>query len=92
MVRAAIRLCVALACVGLGWSLGASAPARAQEHGTQEHGAESAITAIAAGGGALYVIRNGEPFQCREGRVPGPTILSAGTGWVCEPVLLHFSR
>jgi hypothetical protein len=86
MVRAAVRLCLAVACVGAGWLIGAGARARAQERAP-----EPVISAISASQGVLYVVRDGTPFQCREGRVPGPTILSSSTGWVCEPVQLHFA-
>lgn len=85
MVRAAVRVCVALACVGLGWFFGSGQRARAQERPP-----EPVISAISAGTATLYVIRNGEPFQCREGRVPGPTLISSSTGWVCEPLALNF--
>jgi hypothetical protein len=89
MIRSAVRLVLALVCVGLGFTLGSGQRVRAQP-ATE---AAQPITAITAGAGApptLYVVRGGEPFECRMSRVPGATILESTAGYVCEPLPLHF--
>jgi hypothetical protein len=88
MLRSAVRPVLALLCVGFGWYIGSGQRVRAQPVE-----APSPITAISAGAGApptLYIIRGGEPFECRMSRVPGATILESTPGYVCEPLPLHF--
>ncbi len=93
MLRSAVRPVLALLCIGLGWFLGSGQRAvRAQPAPTEP---AVAITAIAAGAGApptLYVVRGGDPYECRMSRVPGATILESTAGYVCDPLPLHFSR
>ena len=88
MLRSAVRPLLALVCLGLGWFLGSGQRVQAQPAEPQ-----AAITAIAAGAGApptLYIVRGGEPYECRMSRVPGATIMESTAGYVCEPLPLHF--
>jgi hypothetical protein len=86
MLRSAVRLVLAVMCVGLGWFVGSGQRVRAQPAEALQP-----ITAISSGVGTnLYVIRGGEPFECKMSRVPGATILESTAGYVCEPLPLHF--